>query len=121
MMNSRTLFGCSFLLVNSAVLAVAQQDIHPPQPSGDRPSLEASVKIIEKTLNSIGPVKYVMYLHDDKTARDWKTGVDTFAVSRVRASAESCRIEYHLLIAASGEPILGPSSLESEHSLFLGS
>jgi hypothetical protein len=119
-MNKRTLLAAIFFLVSATSSARAQQDVPPPpKQNGDQTSLETNLTFIEDTMNSIGKVSYVTYLHDDKTGGNWKSGVDTFEISGVRTSADNCRIDYHLLRTIGGKVILGPPSSETDHSFSL--
>jgi hypothetical protein len=66
----------------------------PPKPDDGGPSLEVTMKFIQDKMNSIGPVNYAVYFHDNATGADW-TKRSKFEVTQMVAEAPACAITYH--------------------------
>lgn len=66
----------------------------PPKPSDEGPSLEATMKFIQDKVNGIGPIDYVIDIHNDATGENW-TNRFRSQVTKFIADASSCRISYH--------------------------
>jgi hypothetical protein len=69
---------CFVVLATSAALAQQKKTVPPPpKPADEGPSPEVTTKFIQDKMNSIGPVNYVVYTHDNATDNDrtdrWKS------------------------------------------------
>lgn len=78
-----------------AFLGFTQDVPPPPKPPETGPSLEATMSFIQEKLNSIGPVNFIIYYHDNTNGNDW---AHKFKIedTGVRASAADCKIIYHV-------------------------
>jgi len=75
-------------------IANAQDVPPPPKPADDGPSLADTMKFIEDKLNSIGPVNYIAYTHDNVTGNN-ATNKFSAELTNVRGNVAGCRIDYH--------------------------
>jgi hypothetical protein len=86
---------CFVVMAVTAALAQGKKAVPPPpKPADEGPSLEVTMKFIQDKLNDIGPVNFVMYLHDDINSSDGK-GQNRIEVSNVVTNPTACRIDYH--------------------------
>jgi hypothetical protein len=78
------------------------QNVPPrPKPADNGPTLEVTMKYLEEKLSSIGPVTYIIYIHDNTNGHDW-TNKRTTEVTDVRASVALCEITFHRRITVNG-------------------
>jgi hypothetical protein len=76
-------------------LPSGQQSIPPPpKPADSGPSLAETLQFVEQRLNSIGPVNYALYYHNNADGKELiiQKGIE---ISRVKATPGSCLIDYH--------------------------
>ena len=99
--------------------APAQQADSKPAESNASITLDVTMKLIERDLNSIGKVTWTQYSRDSKTSQNYKTEPMTAEVSGVRTHASSCRLEYHSQ-EVTGKVLFGPPVRESDHIIALG-
>jgi hypothetical protein len=83
-----------FHLLAAAVCASAQKVSPPPKPADDGPSLEVTMKFIQDKLNGLGPMNYVLLLHNDSSGEN-RTTQFMFEVTNVVTNPSACRISYH--------------------------
>jgi hypothetical protein len=89
---SATTLAAALLL--GCICANGQDVPPPPKPKDDGPSLEVTMKFIEDKLNSIGPVTYIAYNHDNVAGNDWTTKFRS-ELTNARANVAACRIDFH--------------------------
>jgi hypothetical protein len=86
---------CFGLLAVSAALAQEKKTVPPPpNPADDGPSLEATMKFIQDTMNDNGPVNYAIYFHDNAVGNEW-TNQYKIEGTNFTADPGSCRLSYH--------------------------
>jgi hypothetical protein len=87
-------------------VALAQQKVPPPpKPPDQGPSLQETMKFIEDKLNGVGPVNFVIFLHDDVAGNDW-TIQRKVEISKVNAQPEICNVAYHATVTENGAVII---------------
>jgi hypothetical protein len=73
----------------------AQQPVTPtPHPAGNSPSLVATMQLIQKELNAVGKLSFVVHVHDNEGGTDRTTQYNS-EVSKVVADHANCTIRYH--------------------------
>jgi len=94
---------CFAALTVSAALAQGKNNVPPPpKPADDGPNLEVTMKFIQDKLNSIGPVNYAVYFHDDTKANS-AAGQFRNENTKVVADPSTCRIDYHRKVEQLGK------------------
>jgi hypothetical protein len=83
-----------FLTVGAAHAQEKKPVPPPPKPADEGPSLEATMKFIQDKVNGIGPINYVLEVHNDSTGENW-TNHFRSQVTNFSADAIACRISYH--------------------------
>src|SRR5262249_2717501 len=78
-----------------ATAAMGRQDksTTPSKPTGVGGNLIAVMKVIQDTLNGVGPVNYAVHGHDSSNGHDWTNHFSNQA-SAVIANPAACRINY---------------------------
>jgi hypothetical protein len=82
------------VLAASAMFAQGNNSTVSPQPADNGPSLEVTMKFIQDKVNSVGLMKYVEYIHDNKTGADW-TNSSTFEITKFVGDSSACSISFH--------------------------
>jgi FKBP-type peptidyl-prolyl cis-trans isomerase len=94
-MKRRLIMMFFLVLAVSAALAQGKKAVPPPpKPADEGPSLEVTMKFIQDKLNGIGPVNYVVYLHDNVVGNDWTNQLKV-EFTKVVANPGECRIGFH--------------------------
>jgi hypothetical protein len=97
------------IIISSFVLAAfstayAQTAVPPPpQPAGNSPSLEVTMKFIQDKMNEQGKINYALYTHDSAKREDWPVYQIGIEVSNVVADPATCRITWHKVTTNGGE------------------
>jgi hypothetical protein len=84
----------AFLAVGAALAQEKKAAPPPPKPTDDGPNLEVTMKFIQDKVNSVGLMKYVEYIHDNKTGADW-TNSSIFEITKFVGDSSSCSISFH--------------------------
>ena len=90
------------MLAAQGMLCAPQDVPLPPKPPDSGPSLADTVKFVEDKLDEQGKMNYVVYIHDDAQGTDGTVSRSS-EISKVRASAADCRIDYHWIQEINGE------------------
>ncbi len=83
------------LILTVFSVAFAQQPAAPPlQPAGQGPSLAATMQLIQKELNAVGKLSFVVHIFDKEEGN----GVSQYIEERSKVIADpaTCAIRYHL-------------------------
>jgi hypothetical protein len=87
-------------------VALAQQKVPPPpKPPDDGPGLEETLRFIQEKLNGVGPISFIVYMHDNLHGNDWTLQFRT-EVTKVQVHADSCILNYHVNQVMNGTTIL---------------
>ncbi len=87
---------CIAILAVSAGLTQERKAVPPPpKPADEGPSLEVTMKFIQDKLNSVGPVNFVIRVHDNNATGNDSAMQFSGEVSKVVANPSTCRIDYH--------------------------
>jgi hypothetical protein len=76
----------------------------PPKPAANGPRLEVTMKFIQDKLNSVGPMNYVTYFHDNAVGDHW-TNQARNQVTNVVAYPAECHITYRWKSVENGKLI----------------
>jgi hypothetical protein len=97
------------MVVSTFVLTVfsaafAQQPVAPPpKPAADGPSLAATMQLIQKELNAVGKLSFVVHVFDKEEGNGISKYIEE--LSKVVADPASCTIRYHWWRSMHGEVI----------------
>ena len=93
------------ILVTPIISGFLGQDVGPPKPKSDGPSLEETMKFLEERLGTLGVINFISEVHDKVTNED---AVLKFKIelSEVKADFKDCQIKYHIRVTRQNEKII---------------